>query len=40
MALGVSLMRSERFSVSANYTLESASGYTANTGDVQARWAF
>lgn len=40
MALGMTLMRSQNLSVSVKYTLEAASGYTANTGDVQARWEF
>ncbi|NWB49659.1 autotransporter outer membrane beta-barrel domain-containing protein [Pseudomonas gingeri] len=40
LALGVTLLHSENFSVGAKYTLEAANGYTANTGDVQARWNF
>ncbi|NMZ70688.1 outer membrane autotransporter barrel domain-containing protein [Pseudomonas peli] len=40
MKLGVTLIRSQSLSLSANYTLEAASGYTANTGDLQARWEF
>lgn len=38
--LGVTMVRSDRLSLSANYTLEAGSGYTANTGNVQARWDF
>lgn len=40
LKLGVTLVRSDRLSLSANYTLEAGSGYTANTGNVQARWDF
>jgi len=40
LALGVTLMRSQNLSVGAKYTLEAASGYAANTGDVQVRWDF
>lgn len=40
MALGVTLMRSQNLSIGAKYTLEAASGYAANTGDVQVRWDF
>ena len=38
--LGVTLVRSNRLSLSAKYTLEAGSGYTANTGNLQARWDF
>ena len=38
--LGVTLVRSNRLSLSAKYTLEAGSGYTANTGNIQARWDF
>jgi outer membrane autotransporter protein len=40
LALGVTLLRSNTLSLSAKYTLEAASGYTANTGDMQVRWNF
>jgi outer membrane autotransporter protein len=40
LALGVTLLRSSTLSLSAKYTLEAASGYTANTGDMQVRWNF
>ncbi|MNJ43881.1 Extracellular serine protease precursor [compost metagenome] len=40
LTLGVTLLQSSALSVSAKYTLEAASGYTANTGDVQVRWNF
>jgi len=40
LTLGVTLLRSENLSLSAKYTLEAASGYAANTGDVQVRWNF
>jgi outer membrane autotransporter protein len=40
LTLGVTLLKSSALSVSAKYTLEAASGYTANTGDVQVRWNF
>lgn len=38
--LGVTLVRSDRLSLAARYTLEAGSGYTANTGNLQARWSF
>lgn len=38
--LGVTLVRSDRLSLAARYTLEAGSGYTANTGNLQARWNF
>ncbi|MNX57017.1 Outer membrane protein B precursor [compost metagenome] len=40
LELGVTLMRSQNLSLGAKYTLEAASGYSANTGDVQVRWDF
>ena len=40
LTFGVTLLKSSALSVSAKYTLEAASGYTANTGDVQVRWNF
>ncbi|MFJ2367269.1 autotransporter domain-containing protein [Pseudomonas sp. NPDC087697] len=40
LALGVTLLHSENLSLGVKYTLEAASGYTANTGDVQVRWNF
>jgi len=40
MALGVKLMQSQNLSIGAKYTLEAASGYASNTGDVQVRWDF
>jgi outer membrane autotransporter protein len=40
LVLGVTLMRSQNLSIGAKYTLEAASGYSANTGDVQVRWDF
>ncbi|WP_305729000.1 autotransporter outer membrane beta-barrel domain-containing protein [Pseudomonas sp. P1.8] len=40
LTMGVTLLKSSALSVSAKYTLEAASGYTANTGDVQVRWNF
>lgn len=40
LTLGVTLLKSSALSVSATYTLEAASGYTANIGDVQVRWNF
>ncbi|MDB5980626.1 MAG: autotransporter [Pseudomonas sp.] len=40
LALGITLMRGRNVSLSAKYTLEAASAYTANTGDVQVRWEF
>jgi outer membrane autotransporter protein len=40
MSLGVKLMQSQNLSVGVEYTLEAASGYAANTGDVQVRWDF
>jgi outer membrane autotransporter protein len=40
LALGVTLLRSNTLSLSAKYTLEAASGYAANTGDMQVRWNF
>ncbi|WP_454254246.1 autotransporter domain-containing protein [Pseudomonas sp. Marseille-Q8238] len=38
--LGLTLVRSDRLSLAARYTLEAGSGYTANTGNLQARWNF
>ncbi len=40
LSLGATLVRSERLSLSAKYTLEAGSGYTANTGNLQVRWNF
>ena len=40
LTLGVTLLHSENLSLGVKYTLEAANGYTANTGDVQARWNF
>jgi outer membrane autotransporter protein len=38
--LGVTLLKGRNLSVSAQYVLEAASGYTAQTGDVQVRWQY
>jgi outer membrane autotransporter protein len=40
LALGVTLIKSQNLSISARYTLEAASGYTAQTGDVLLRWQY
>ena len=40
LVLGVTLLRSGTLSLSTKYTLEAASRYTANTGDMQVRWDF
>jgi outer membrane autotransporter protein len=40
LSLGATLVRSSQLSLSAKYTLEAGSGYTANTGNLQARWDF
>ena len=40
LSLGATLVRSNRVSLSAKYTLEAGSGYTANTGNLQVRWDF
>ncbi len=40
MTLGATLVKSDRLTLSAKYTLEAGDGYTSNTGNVQARWAF
>jgi outer membrane autotransporter protein len=40
LSLGVTLLHNEHLSVSANYTLESGGGYTAQTGDLLVRWLF
>lgn len=37
---GLTLVRSDCLSVAARYTLEAGSGYTANPGNLQARWNF
>jgi uncharacterized protein with beta-barrel porin domain len=40
LALGITLMKNKNLSISARYTLEAASGYTAQTGDVLLRWQY
>lgn len=40
LALGLTLMRSERVSIAARYTLEGASGFTSQTADVRLRYQF
>jgi outer membrane autotransporter protein len=38
--LGVTLLKGRNLSVSAQYVLEAAGGYVAQTGDVQVRWQY
>ena len=40
LTLGLALVTHKDVTVSAHYTGEAGSGFTANTGDVQIRWAF
>jgi outer membrane autotransporter protein len=40
LALGITLMKNQNLSISARYTLEAASGYTAQTGDILLRWQY
>jgi outer membrane autotransporter protein len=40
LALGVTLMRSKNLTLSAKYTLETASGYVAQTADLRLRYQF
>lgn len=40
LGLGLTLVRDNQLSLSAKYALETGSGYTANTGNVQVRWDF
>lgn len=40
LSLGATLLRSDKLSLSAAYTLEKGSGYTSQTGSLLARWRF
>ena len=40
LSLGMTLARRQNLSVSAKYSLEAASGYTAQTGNVQVSWQY
>ena len=40
LVLGVTLASSANLTLAAHYTLEAASGYTAQTGNVQLRWQY
>jgi outer membrane autotransporter protein len=40
LSLGATLLKSNNLSLSARYTVEAASGYTAQTGDVTVRWQY
>jgi outer membrane autotransporter protein len=40
LSLGVALLQSKNLTVSARYTVEGASGYTAQTGDLTLRWQY
>jgi outer membrane autotransporter protein len=40
LGLGLMLARSRNLSVAANYTVETARGYTAQSGDVRLRWQY
>jgi len=40
LTLGLALVTHNDLTVSAHYTGEAGGGFTANTGDVQVRWAF
>lgn len=40
LSLGVTLLRSDRLSLNARYTLETGGGYLAQTGSVLVRWRY
>lgn len=40
LSLGATLLRSDKLTLSANYTLEQGGGYTSQTGSLLARWRF
>jgi outer membrane autotransporter protein len=40
LSLGATLLRSDKLSLSAAYTLEKGGGYTSQTGSLLARWRF
>jgi outer membrane autotransporter protein len=40
LSLGATLLKNENLSLSARYTVEVASGYTAQTGNVSLRWQY
>lgn len=40
LSLAATLLRSDRLTLSAGYTLEKGSGYTSQTGSLLARWRF
>jgi outer membrane autotransporter protein len=40
LILGATLLRNDNLTLSANYTLETGGGYTAQTGSLLARWRF
>ncbi|MFC7289952.1 autotransporter domain-containing protein [Herminiimonas glaciei] len=40
LSLGATLLRSDKLTLSANYTLEQGGGYSSQTGSLLARWRF